>query len=132
MKKMLLVILCIIFLISGCTDSSFNSENIVETPNTDILRKGDFFSITGVVDYSEDPSDVGQEYCLITGSEKITYYYTDIYDEESKWSSEVFYTQGKDTALLKEYVGKKVTVSGFFDAECHGIPYITNITAVYD
>ncbi len=85
------------------------------------------FSVTGIVDYSDEPSDIGQEYCFITGSETIEYYYTDIYDQESKWASNIFYTYGEDTALLKEYVGQEITVSGAFDAESHGIPYITNI-----
>ena len=128
MKKILFAMLCIVLLFSGCTGKdSLNSGNIADTI---ILRKGDLFSVTGIVEYSDDPSDIGQEYCLITGNEKTEYFYTDIYGEESKWASDIFYTKGNDTALLKEYVGQKVTVSGVFDAECHGIPYITNITVV--
>ena len=62
-----------------------------------------------------------------TGDEKVEYLYIDIYGEESKWSSNIFYTQGKDTSFLKEYVGQKVAVSGIFAAESHGIPYIKDI-----
>lgn len=133
MKKIFFAMLCIMFFFSGCTGKdSLNPGNIAETSNINTLRNGDFFSVTGVVDFSDDPSDIGQEYCLITGNEKIQYYYTDIYNNESKWASDVFYTKGNDTPLLKEYVGEKVTVSGVFDAECHGIPYITNISIVYN
>ena len=113
-------------LLSGCTQKG--NTNSAQ----DVLKIGDTFSVTGIVDYSDEPSDIGQEYCLITGNEKIEYYYIDIYDEQSKWSSDVFYTKGEDTALLKEYVGQKIGVSGVFDAESHGIPYITNITILQD
>ena len=93
----------------------------------EVLKAGDDFSVTGMVEYFDEPSDIGNEYCSVTGNVKIKYEYVDIYGEKSSWSSETFFTQGDDTVLLKDYVGKKVTVSGVFAAECHGIPYITNI-----
>ena len=93
-----------------------------------VLSAGDTFSVTGIVEYSDEPSDIGKEYCSVTGSDKLEYLFIDIYGEESTWSSDTFFTRGRDTELLKEYVGRKVTVSGFFDSESHGIPYITNIT----
>ena len=109
MKKMFFAMLCIMVFFSGCTGKDgLNPGNIAETSNINILRNGDFFLVTGDVDFSDDPSDIGQEYCLITGNEKIQYYYTDIYNKESKWASDVF------------------------NAECHGIPYITNISIVYN
>ena len=118
MKRLILALICMIIALSGCTKN--------DAP--EFLKIGDKFSVTGVVDYSDEPSDIGLEYCFITGADETEYYYIDIYGEQSKWSSKVFYTKGNDTALLKEYVGKRLTVSGIFDAECHGIPYITNIT----
>lgn len=118
MKKLIFALFCIVIALSGCTKNNA----------PDFLNIGDRFSLTGIVDYSDEPSDIGQEYCFITGTEEIEYYYIDIYGEKSKWSSKVFYTKGNDTALLKDYVGQKLTVYGVFDAECHGIPYITNVT----
>lgn len=109
--------------LSGCGQTDDTAENLSEA-----LKKGDIFFITGVVGYSDEPSDIGIEYCFITGNEKIEYFYTDIYNEESEYSSNTFYTRDKDTEALKDYIGQKVTVSGSFDAECHGIPYITDIT----
>ena len=114
MKRIVFVIICISLLFSGCTGGK--------------MKNGDKFSVTGILEYSDEPSDIGQEYCFITGSEKLQYFYTDIYGKQSQFESNVFYTKGEDTALLKEYVGQKLTVSGTFDAECHGIPYITNVT----
>lgn len=119
MKKILIAIICITLLFSGCVQTDETAET---------LEKGDMFSVTGVVEYSDEPSDIGQEYCFITGQERIEYFYTDIYDEKSKYSSDVFYTRGNDTTFLKEYIGQEVTITGTFDAECHGIPYITDIT----
>ncbi len=119
MKKIGLIAICVLiiaFLVSCGTD---NSEKV--------LKKGDKITITGMVEYSEEPSDIGQKYCSVTGDKNIEYVYTDIYDEESKWSSNVFFTKEKDTDILKKYVGQKVTVSGVLDTESHGIPYITNI-----
>lgn len=117
MKKLGLIIICILVLTLFISCGSHDK----------VLKKGDVFTITGMVDYSDEPSDIGQNYCSITGALTIEYLYTDIYEEESKWSSNVFYTKGKDTILLKKYIGQQVTVSGVFDAESHGIPYITNI-----
>ena len=117
MKKLIFALVFIVIALSGC-----GRENSPE-----ILKIGDEFSVTGIVEYSDQPSDIGQEYCFITGAEKIEYYYIDIYGDLSKWASNVFYTKDGDTYLLKDYVGKKVTVTGTFDAECHGIPYITKI-----
>ena len=118
MKRMFFVLICITALFSGCTTNN---------ANPDILKIGDSFSVTGTVDYSDEPSDIGQEYCFISGNEKFEYYYTDIYGEQSQFASDVFYTKDDDTALLKEYVGQRLTVSGTFEAESHGIPYITDI-----
>ncbi len=92
------------------------------------LEVGDSFTISGMVDYSDEPSDIGKEYCFVAGDVEIEYYYTDIYDERSQWKSDIFYTKGADTGILKKYVGQEVTLSGIFDSECHGIPYITNIS----
>ena len=119
MKRILIAIVCVFVLFSGCAGNNTKQ---------DILKIGDSFSVTGIVEYSDEPSDIGQEYCFITGNKKIEYYYTDIYGEQSQFASNVFYTKGNDTALLKEYIGREVTLSGLFDAESHGIPYITNIT----
>ncbi len=139
MKKMIIVVFMLSFVLtifcscgerinntSGSKDFFLKEEAILdELPK--VLEKGERFTITGIVDYSDEPSDIGENYCSITGDAKIEYLYTDIYDEESKWSSNVFYTKENDTTLLKKYVGQQVTVSGIFDAECHGIPYITKI-----
>jgi len=121
MKKicdLLLCVMCVIVFVCGCSQES----------SSDVMKKGDKFSITGVVSYSNEPSDIGQEYCFVTTNDKIAYSYKDIYDEMSDWSSNVFYTRGDDTAVLRPYVGKNITVSGVFDAESHGIPYITKVT----
>lgn len=123
MKRMFPILICLGMLVSGCA----KNEN---TASDSTLRIGDELTVTGVVDYSDEPSDIGIEYCFISSDTDIEYYYTDVYDEESKWHSNVFYTIGSDTELLKEYVGQKLTVSGIFDAESHGIPYITNIEIV--
>ena len=126
MKRFISILFCFIIFLCGCSqNNSTDTQPVVE--EVKILEKGDSFSLTGTVDYSDSPSDIGQEYCLITVDEKIEYYYIDIYGETSKWSSNVFYTKGEDTAYLKDFVGKSVTISGVFDAESHGIPYITNI-----
>lgn len=119
LKKLSVLLICIIISVSGCTQN--------KSVSVDELRIGDTFSVTGMVSYSNEPSDIGQEYCYVTGDREIEYYYMDIYDKESKWQSNVFYTKGDDTDLLKDYVGCEVEVLGIFDAECHGIPYITQI-----
>jgi hypothetical protein len=96
--------------------------------NGKVLKVGDKFTISGMVTYSEEPSDIGQRYCAVAGDVEFEYIYTDIYEEKSKWSSKEFFTKDdEDTDLLKKYEGKEVTVSGVFDAESHGVPYITNI-----
>lgn len=117
-------LICTIMILLFTTIILFSCGN----RKTDVLTAGDVFSITGIVEYSDEPSDIGNEYCSVTGSVKKEYLYIDIYGQESKWSSDIFFTQGKDTVLLKDYVGQKVTVSGELAAESHGIPYITNIT----
>ncbi len=94
---------------------------------SNVLTTGDVFSVTGTVAYFDEPSDIGNEYCSVTGNVKTEYLYTDIYGEESMWSSNTFFTQGDDTTLLKDYTGQQVTVSGVFATESHGIPYITEI-----
>lgn len=135
MKKLFVVLGCVLLVFTGCLKiENTGTENIdlqnkttLETVSEDALKIGDEFLITGTVDYSDKPSDIGQEYCFVTGDKEIEYCYMDIYDKESKWQSNVFYTKGDDTALLKDYVGCEVTISGIFDAECHGIPYITQI-----
>lgn len=135
LKTILVVLFCFLMLFSGCSQSENIKEgkqeiqiaNTSEPESVKILEKGDIFSLTGIVDYSNKPSDIGQEYCFIKGENEVEYNYKDIYGEISKWSSDVFYTKGQDTALLKAYVGKSITISGEFDAESHGIPYITNI-----
>lgn len=126
MKRVCITLFCLIIILSGCGQ---NTDNNVDVNKTDkaFLKAGDEFYVTGIVQYSDEPSDIGREYCFVTGDKKLDYVYTDIYDEESKWSSEVFYTRSEDTEILKEYIGEKVTVSGTFDAECHGIPYITGV-----
>ncbi len=120
MKKICLIIVALFTLTTILVSCGRNQS--------DILTAGDVFSVTGKVDYSDEPSDIGQEYCFIVGSEKIEYLYIDIYGEESKWSSDTFFTQGNDTELLKEYIGQEITVSGTLATEVHGIPYITDIT----
>lgn len=119
MKKLLAVLICLTFIFSGCEQKN--------NDNPQILEIGDAFTLTGVIDYSDEPSDIGQEYCVVTITDKIEYYYKDIYGKQSKWESNTFFTKGNDTVLLKDYVGAEVTISGTFDAESHGIPYITNI-----
>ena len=95
----------------------------------EILTKGNAFSLTGVVEYSDSPSDIGNEYCSVMGDVRFDYNYYDIYGNLSKYSSRIFYTKRQpDTNLLKQYVGETVTVSGYFDSESHGVPYITGIT----
>ena len=137
MKKFFAVLVCVALMLCGCQkneivlkNNGLSSENAGSGVSADMLKKGDSFSLTGIVGYSNEPSDIGQEYCFITSDIKIDYYYTDIYDEQSTWSSDVFYTKGDDTDLLKEYAGQKISISGIFDAEVHGIPYITNITVL--
>ncbi len=135
MKRLFVLLVCMLIVVSGCSKNEAVSLEKNDSQNKttsktvlkDLLKIGDTFSITGMVDYSDKPSDIGQEYCFVTGDKEIEYYYIDIYDKESKWQSNIFYTKGDDTTLLKDYVGRKITVSGVFDAECHGIPYITNI-----
>lgn len=120
MKKLGFTALCVIMitLFVSCGNDS----------NGKVLKVGDKFTISGMVTYSEEPSDIGQRYCSVAGDVEFEYVYTDIYDEESKWSSKEFFTKDdEDTDLLKKYEGKEVTVSGVFDAESHGVPYITNI-----
>ncbi len=118
MKRVFVFLICIGLIFSGCAKKDAH------------LKIGDKFKITGVVDYSDSPSDIGEEYCFMSCESEIEYYYIDIYGEESKWKSNTFYTKGADTAFLKEYVGETLTVFGTFDAECHGIPYITDIEIV--
>ena len=129
MKKSVLIMAftLIILFFTSCSISYDNKE--IDAVNK-LLKPGDKFTVTGVVDYSDKPSDIGNNYCSVTGDVKIEYLYMDIYNEESQWSSNVFYTKGNDTILLKKYVGQEITVSGEFDAECHGIQYITNIEIV--
>lgn len=120
MKKLGFIALCVIMitLFVSCGNDS----------NGKVLKVGDKFTISGMVTYSEEPSDIGQRYCTVAGDVEFEYIYTDIYEEESKWSSKEFFTKDdEDTDLLKKYEGKEVTVSGVFDAEAHGVPYITNI-----
>ena len=134
MKKIFALLICIMVIFCGCSlnEKSDKKQNTAETETNSvkILEKGEAVSLSGMVGYSNRPSDIGEEYCLITIDKKIEYYYKDIYGETSKWSSNVFYTKGEDTAVLKEYTGKNVTVAGTFEAESHGIPYITNITVL--
>ena len=137
MKKIFAVLIGVAVILCGCWGNGIvlendflSNENTNNSVSADMLKKGDSFSLTGVIDYSNEPSDIGQEYCFITSDTKIDYYYTDIYDEQSTWSSNVFYTKGDGTNLLKEYVGREISISGIFDAESHGIPYITNITVL--
>ena len=92
-----------------------------------VLKEGDRITVTGIVEYSEKPSDIGQRYCSVTGDVEFEYTYIDIYDKESKWSSNQFFAKGADTDLLKEYEGEKVTVTGVLETESHGILYITDI-----
>lgn len=133
MKKVLFVLICMVIAISGCEANVDKNDGVVtENPTEKIMKIGDGLAVTGMVEYSDEPSDIGQEYCFVTGTEEIKYRYTDIYGEESEWKSNVFFTKGDDTALLKEYAGSVVTVSGIFDAESHGIPYITDITVSKD
>ena len=120
MKKTYAFFICLVLILSGCSQKNAQSPQILEI--------GDTFTLTGVVSYSDEPSDIGQEYCSVTINEKKEYYYNDIYDKRSKWSSDIFFTKGNDTVLLKDYVGSEITISGTFDAESHGIPYITNVT----
>lgn len=119
MKKLLAVLFCGLILLCGCSEAE---------DNYGILNPGESFTVKGVVEYSDEPSDIGNEYCFVTNDKVIKYNYNDIYGEISTWSSDVFYTKGEDTELLKEYVGETVTVSGVFEAESHGVPYITDIT----
>ncbi len=127
MKKLCIALFCVILLLSGCGQKKDDNVDVNKTDKA-FLKAGDEFSVTGIIQYSDEPSDIGREYCFVTGDKKLDYTYIDIYNEESKWASEVFYTRGEDTEKLKKYVGEKLTVSGIFDAECHGIPYITNVT----
>lgn len=128
MKKLLVVLICIVLLFTGCVQKGINDNDNTQTAEPEILKIGDTFSLTGVINYSDEPSDIGQEYCSVTIVNKIEYYYNDIYGKQSKWSSDVFFTKGDDTTLLKDYIGSEITISGVFDSESHGIPYITNIT----
>lgn len=120
MRRICLIIFALLMVVTVLVSCGKNKN--------DILKSGDMFTVTGKVEYSDEPSDIGQEYCSIKGSKKIEYLFVDIYGEEAKWSSETFFTRGTDTNLLKEYVGQEITVSGCFATEVHGIPYITNIT----
>ena len=133
MKKVLFVLFCVVIALSGCGTNVDNNDGVVtENPMEEIMKIGDGLTVTGLVEYSDEPSDIGEVYCFVTGAEKLKYRYIDIYGEESEWESDTFYTKGDDTALLKEYVGSVVTVSGTFDAESHGIPYITKVTVLQD
>lgn len=125
MKRIFAFLLCFCIFACGCSQSG--NTDISEKESINIMEIGDNITVTGVVGYSDKPSDIGQEYCFITTDKKTEYKYKDIYGGTSEWSSNVFYTKGDDTEYLKEYIGKNVTVSGIFDAESHGIPYITSI-----
>ncbi len=125
MKKLscvVILVLCIMVLSSCRAVQKKNAEGFSEK-----LKAGDGFTVTGMVDFSDKPSDIGEQYCFVTVEEEIEYFYIDIYGEEAEWSSDTVYTRGDDTEILKQYIGKRVTVSGLFQAESHGIPYITNI-----
>lgn len=120
MKKFGFIALCVIMIALFVACGNDN--------NGKVLKKGDEFTVSGIVAYSEEPSDIGQRYCIVTGDVEFEYIYTDIFGEESKWASKEFFTnEDGDTNLLKKYEGEKVTVTGLFDSEGHGIPYITNI-----
>ncbi len=129
MKRLCLI--AVVLLMATALISCGSVETVETEANTDIisndLKIGDAFTITGEVGYSEQPSDIGETYCYITTEREINYYYTDIYGEESNWKTVVFFTKENDTDILKEYIGQTVTVSGTFDSEVHGIPYITNV-----
>ena len=137
MKKTVafVVVLVLIFALASCGHKEIaedTKEPVEITPATGevvVMSEGDPLTLTGVVDYSDEPSDIGREYCIVAGEEEHEYYFDAIDNEKSKWSSATFYTRDKDdTELLRAYVGKKVTVSGIFATECHGVPYITKVT----
>ena len=120
MKKIGFIALCVIMitLFVSCGNDSKGK----------VLKKGEEFTISGIVAYSEEPSDIGQRYCSVAGNVEFEYVYTDIYGEESKWTSKEFFTNNdEDTDLLKKYEGETITVTGLFDSEGHGVPYITNV-----
>jgi len=120
MKRITAIVLSVLFIacVAGCREEKH-----------DILGEGDLFEISGTVEFCDEPSDIGTEFCLIQGNTEIEYCYKDIYGEESLWKSDTFYTRKKeDTEYLRKFTGKKVTVSGTFKSEVHGVPYITDIS----
>ena len=120
MKKIGFIALCVIMITLFVSCGNDNSGKV--------LKNGDKFTVTGIVAYSEEPSDIGQRYCSVAGNVEFEYVYTDIYGEESKWTSKEFFTNNdEDTDLLKKYEGENVTITGLFDSEGHGVPYITNV-----
>lgn len=123
----------IVSLISVLSLALFISACNKPTATDNILNTGEKFEISGMVGYSDQPSDIGQEYCIIEGDVEFEYNYIDVYNEESELSGSTFYTKKDyDTQLLKEYIGQEVAVSGYFEVECHGIPYITDISIISD
>lgn len=100
------------------------------TEDSSILKDGDVITVTGTVSYSNEPSDIGSQYCAINDIEPIAYYYTDMEGEQCDLTSTIIFTAEQETELMKAYVGQEVTVSGKLATECHGIPYITECEVI--
>ena len=62
MKKTYAFLICLMLVLSGCSQKN--------APSPQNLEIGDTFTLTGVVSYSDEPSDIGQEYCSVTINEK--------------------------------------------------------------
>ncbi len=96
---------------------------------TDALRIGQEITVSGAVQYSNEPSDIGEEYCFFDVP-SYSYIYEGIDYEQCANETDVIFTRGKATELLKDYIGQSVEIKGVFGSEMHGIPYIDNITVV--
>ena len=94
------------------------------------LRDGDTLTVSGIVQYSDDPCDVGNEYCYLVNNETVPYYFTDIFGETAQVSDSTFFCVDSDLDILFPYTGRLVTITGTLRTECHGIAFLTNIKKV--